>query len=292
MDFDMSVAGMTQLTYHIVKADGNLHVLADNASQNGQPEAMLVDGVVYAHGPLSIPEAGNAIWYTLGTPEQAQALPLNTAAHNLSMLTRDVDLHSLVLDRAETLDGRRCSVYRGRQNALLHALNGAGVWTKVGRAPSIEEQLKGVIVTDPIYEISVCDDGYLHQILVHTRMQRNSAAAALEWTTKLHISEFGTAQIAAPATSQSVFVKDGGASLLPLLPIGHIRHAGNVRAAANLEGPVLDQVQADETVYIIQKTSDSSWFLARTDRAVTGWIHTSLLDVHPALNSRIAIAQP
>jgi flagellar FliL protein len=70
-------------------------------------------------------------------------------------------------------------------------------------------------------------------------------------------------------------------------PIAQVFNGGNVRAAPNLQGEVLDQINAGETVQLLARTENGSWYLIINQRQITGWVSATLLEV--ALEDRRAL---
>ncbi len=68
-------------------------------------------------------------------------------------------------------------------------------------------------------------------------------------------------------------------------------NGGNVRAEPNLQGQVLDQVNARETVQLLFKTADGNWYQITNVRGVTGWVNRTLLTVDPDVARRVPVGQ-
>ncbi|MBO9325067.1 MAG: SH3 domain-containing protein [Roseiflexus sp.] len=68
-------------------------------------------------------------------------------------------------------------------------------------------------------------------------------------------------------------------------------NGGNVRAAPNLQGRVLDQINARETVQLLSKTPDGNWYRITNVRGVTGWVNRTLLTVDPNVARRVPVGQ-
>jgi len=67
-------------------------------------------------------------------------------------------------------------------------------------------------------------------------------------------------------------------------------NGGNVRAAPNLSGQVLDQINARESVTLLAKTADGRWYQITNVRGVTGWVNSTLLTVDPEVARRVPVA--
>jgi flagellar FliL protein len=68
-------------------------------------------------------------------------------------------------------------------------------------------------------------------------------------------------------------------------------NGGNVRAAPNLAGQVLDQINARETVQLLARTEDSNWYQITNIRGVTGWVNRTLLTVDPEVARRVPVSE-
>ncbi|HEY0607140.1 MAG TPA: hypothetical protein VGD58_29745 [Herpetosiphonaceae bacterium] len=67
-----------------------------------------------------------------------------------------------------------------------------------------------------------------------------------------------------------------------------VANGGNVRRIP-ITGEPLDQVNAHETVPLVGKNDDATWFLLVTPRNVTGWVSATLLTIDPAQVAQIPI---
>lgn len=68
-------------------------------------------------------------------------------------------------------------------------------------------------------------------------------------------------------------------------------NGGNVRAEASIRGRVLDQINANETVQLLSKTADGSWYQITNIRNVTGWVSVTLLTVDPEVGRKVPVAE-
>jgi uncharacterized protein YgiM (DUF1202 family) len=64
-----------------------------------------------------------------------------------------------------------------------------------------------------------------------------------------------------------------------------------VRAAPNLRGQVLDQINADETVDLLEKSANGQWYRITNTRNVTGWVSVTLLTIDPDVARRVPVAE-
>lgn len=69
-------------------------------------------------------------------------------------------------------------------------------------------------------------------------------------------------------------------------------NGGNVRAAPNLRGAVLDQVHAGEIVELLGRSPDGNWFSIRNPRGQVGWTHRTLLNLDAGVDDRLEVLRP
>lgn len=69
---------------------------------------------------------------------------------------------------------------------------------------------------------------------------------------------------------------------------GVVANGGNVREVP-VRGTPLDQVNANETVQLIGKNEQGTWYLLETLRRARGWVSATLLRIEPAVASAIPI---
>jgi uncharacterized protein YgiM (DUF1202 family) len=67
-------------------------------------------------------------------------------------------------------------------------------------------------------------------------------------------------------------------------------NGGNVRERP-VTGKVLDQIKANETVQLIEKTSDGAWYRITNIRNVTGWVSVTLLTIDSATANKVPVAK-
>jgi flagellar FliL protein len=67
-------------------------------------------------------------------------------------------------------------------------------------------------------------------------------------------------------------------------------NGGNVRERP-VTGRVLDQINANETVELLEKTSDGGWYRITNIRDVTGWVSVTLLTIDADVARQVPVAQ-
>ena len=70
-----------------------------------------------------------------------------------------------------------------------------------------------------------------------------------------------------------------------------VYNGGNVRDAPRANAKVLDQINARETVKLLARTADSTWYRITNVRSVTGWVHRSLLTIDSATAAKVPVAK-
>ena len=68
-------------------------------------------------------------------------------------------------------------------------------------------------------------------------------------------------------------------------------NGGNVRTAPNLSGAVQDQINANETVQLLERTADGTWYRIINEREVEGWVSATLLTIDATVVEQVPIAQ-
>ncbi|HEU4327579.1 MAG TPA: SH3 domain-containing protein [Roseiflexaceae bacterium] len=67
-------------------------------------------------------------------------------------------------------------------------------------------------------------------------------------------------------------------------------NGGNVREQPNLNGRVLDQINANETVVLLAKTANGQWYRITNVRGVSGWVSATLLRVNAQVAAQVPVA--
>lgn len=70
-------------------------------------------------------------------------------------------------------------------------------------------------------------------------------------------------------------------------------NGGNVRPGPGVSfTPPLDQINAGETVQIVGKNENGSWYQIVNPRSVTGWVSRSLLNLTPEMIAKVPVVNP
>ena len=70
-----------------------------------------------------------------------------------------------------------------------------------------------------------------------------------------------------------------------------VYNGGNVRDAPKPNAKVLDQINAHETVILLARTNDNSWYHITNPRNITGWVHRSLLTIDSTTAAKVPVAK-
>jgi restriction system protein len=76
------------------------------------------------------------------------------------------------------------------------------------------------------------------------------------------------------------------------IPTTTVFNGGNVRAAPNMRGTVLDQVHAGEIVELLGRSADGNWLYIRNPRGQVGWTHRTLLTLEADISERLEVVAP
>jgi len=77
-----------------------------------------------------------------------------------------------------------------------------------------------------------------------------------------------------------------------VVPTTTVVNGGNVRAAPNMRGTVLDQVHAGEIVELLGRSADGNWLYIRNPRGQVGWTHRTLLNLATGIDKRLEVVAP
>jgi hypothetical protein len=120
---------------------------------------------------------------------------------------------------------------------------------------------------------------------------RVKAPAAEGWVSATLLTVNADVAKQVPVTGQAPAQTPGQAPPPPATGLtATVFNGGNVRDRP-VTGKVLDQVNAKETVQLIEKTSDGAWYRITNIRKVTGWVSASLLTIDPATAKQVPVAK-
>jgi hypothetical protein len=240
-----------------------------------------VAGQSYVRGPIPLLGAPEARWYRLDGAQQGTILQ----STNTGLMIDQADRKALAALKplgTQPLNGQRCALYGSTDPAVVGKVLGADAASLTQPSARSVEQAE--------VKIWVCPDGYFHRMEMTTeganpnKPDERAAAKILLAFSQIN----GTVNIAAPRDAVPLAAPSGGitfpsqpaAPVAPAVgPTATVRNGGNLRAEPNLQGRVLDQVNARETVSLLAKSADSRWFKITNVRGVSGWVSATLLTV-------------
>jgi hypothetical protein len=97
------------------------------------------------------------------------------------------------------------------------------------------------------------------------------------------------AELDTAATAMTARTASAAATPTPAPLTASVTNGGNVRESP-VSGQPLDQVQAGETVQLLEKNQGASWFKItynRNGQAITGWVSRTLLTIAPEVESQV-----
>jgi hypothetical protein len=136
--------------------------------------------------------------------------------------------------------------------------------------------------------------GQLHAGEVVTLLERSAdgawyrikAPAAEGWVSATLLTVNADVAKQVPVTGQSP-----GQATPPATGLtATVFNGGNVRERP-VTGKVLDQINAKETVQLVEKSSDGAWYRITNIRNVTGWVSVTLLTIDPATAKQVPVAK-
>ncbi len=284
----------TVLSDDTVEASANrLHYLnrSSDMIKSGMPQGLdvtLVDGIINVHGPLPLSAAQTAQWYQVGQLPRAGIVLQFTAGPALQRLTSNVPLADLQSAGMISLDGLTCDQFAGGRSTVLAALNNTGHLVQPGKERPIADQVAGVTFDQTDYHLTLCSDDAIHQIEV--TMRSHIADTTSNMHMLLHLWDInGPGTVTVPANTQPLQLP---AALLglPITFTALVANGGNMRQLP-VNGAVLDQANAGETLDVVGRTVDAGWLLVGNPRGVTGWMSTTLLTVDPDVMPLIPTTQ-
>ncbi|GAB4204149.1 MAG: SH3 domain-containing protein [Roseiflexaceae bacterium] len=69
----------------------------------------------------------------------------------------------------------------------------------------------------------------------------------------------------------------------------NVFNGGNVREQPSLNGRVLDQINANETVVLLEKTANGQWYRITNIRNVSGWVSATLLRIDAQVAAQVPV---
>jgi hypothetical protein len=267
--------------------------------------------VAFVRGPIPLLGAFRPQWYRIATNSSNPIRPLfdqlRSQTDPRQALERFATQRDLRWLRANTssnrmINGQSCQA-AGSTNPtqVLAALRLLGL--------DQPDLITGSTPTAADFTIWTCPDGYLHLIEASLTIPvPDRPRIPLKLTFQLNLIAIGTPTtidlpgasinldnvVITPTatTATGTAIPDQTPVLTPTAVSATVANGGNVRAAPSLQGAVLDQVNAQETVPLLGKTNDEQWYRITTPRGVAGWVNVSLLRVSSAVAAQVPVVAP
>jgi hypothetical protein len=133
--------------------------------------------------------------------------------------------------------------------------------------------------------------------LLNLRQERFAQAVASATAIAPTTAAIRTATALAQQQATATLVSARTATALAKLPTptqegtltATVANGGNVREAP-INGRPLDQINAGETIQLLEKSKDGGWFkvtYVRNGATITGWVSRTLLAIDPAVEQQI-----
>jgi hypothetical protein len=143
--------------------------------------------------------------------------------------------------------------------------------------------------------VALLSGGAVYAVGYREKRFEQAVVAATSAAATAHPQQTATAQAYAEATATLVAART--ATAVAKLPtptpegalLATVFNGGNVREAP-VNGRPLDQINAGETVQLLEKTRDGGWFkvtYARNGAPITGWVSRTLLRIDPAIEQQV-----
>lgn len=266
-------AARTTMIYHCV------------ACEEGQQTDRKFD-MLSANGELYLLDETSGIWYLVEESVVADALVALQGNRLLGRLLNErIDLSTFQATRFETLDERQCTVYAEYGRAAVNAL--AGLYSTFGETEDavIDDALNNIQAAESELKLWQCDDGYLHRLTIElTGFDKSSEQPfALSQDLRIYDVEAPIAINPPPGAVRLDYGPSGGELTATVF------NGGNIRAEPATSAAVLGQVNAGETVYLYERTSDGRWYYVGAP-AAEGWVHSSLLTVDPTVAAQVPVS--
>ncbi len=273
-------------------------------------EFIQYNGQSYIHGPVAFLGAPEDRWYrgeqSLGSMSSVPVTP-DAFREELDMVELEmfIEVFDFVLTGSESLDGRQCDVYTMDREATLRAIEELNSMSGSDMSGSGQDFNPNDIEAAEV-KSWVCEDGYLHQLEIFVEGTSPDMPEQLIGVNFIvHMHDFdGDINIVEPADAIALEQPDLGASpffgggdfledvgepeIAPGMPTATVFNGGNIRSAPSLQGAVLGQLQAGETVRLQEQTADGTWYRVEAP-ATAGWVSATLLTVDPAVAAQVPV---
>ncbi|MFP4437010.1 MAG: SH3 domain-containing protein [Chloroflexaceae bacterium] len=93
-----------------------------------------------------------------------------------------------------------------------------------------------------------------------------------------------------PAEAEVPLGPTGGGTLEAGGLTAQVQNTGSLRDQPDPNAEVLGEISAGESVELLQKNVNATWFRVRSTQGVEGWVNSSLLTVAPEVKERVPVA--
>jgi hypothetical protein len=273
-------------------------------------EFIQYNGQSYIRGPVAFLGAPEDRWYrgeqSLGGMSSVPVTP-DAFREELDMaeLEMFIEVFDFVLTGNESLDGQECDVYTMDREATLRAIEELNSMSGSDMSGSGQDFNPNDIESAEV-KSWICNDGYLHKLELFIEAYSPDMPEQLIGVNFMaHMYDFGgDINIVEPADAIALEQPDLGASpffgggnfledvgepeIAPGMLAATVFNGGNIRSAPSLQGAVLGQLQAGETVRLQEQTADGTWYRVEAP-AADGWVSATLLTVDPAVAARVPV---
>jgi flagellar FliL protein len=102
--------------------------------------------------------------------------------------------------------------------------------------------------------------------------------------------ELPTPEPEQPAEAEEPSEPTGGGTLESGGLTAQVQNTGSLRDQPDPNAEVLGEISAGESVELLQKNVNATWFRVRSTQGVEGWVNSSLLTVAPEVKERVPVA--
>ncbi|GEM_PF-506441 len=117
-----------------------------------------------------------------------------------------------------------------------------------------------------------------------------SAPAEEEEDPTPEAEELPTPEPEQPAEAELPSEPSGGETLAPSGLTAQVQNTGSLRDQPDPNAEVLGEISAGESVELLQKNVNATWFRVRSMQGMEGWVNSSLLTVAPEVKERVPVA--
>lgn len=253
-----------------------------------------INSQLYLSGPVRALGMDKPEWYKVDGDIGPLSFPRSEFAALLKQVAEPQVLATLEFEANTEHNGQACAMYAASAEAGTVALT--SLVDNFGFPLSPHMPVQGA---DLSYEIC---DGQLGSVAFAAVVSENGdLAAAREVSITMLVAQetgndipdgvqAGTTVYVSPDMVAGLF-DELAALASPPAPLysATVFNGGNLRSAPNLNGDVLDQIHAAETVTLHGKSDNGNWYQISNPRGATGWVSGTLLTIDPAVAAEVPV---